>query len=69
MEKQRCSLNLDTETMQAIGEAARLHHTSRSAIVRMLVQIIQYVPMDQLRELSPVRPFYGIKTNNVDEEE
>jgi hypothetical protein len=69
MEKQRCSLNLDVETIQAIEEAARLNHTSRSAIARMLLQIIQYVPVNQLRELSPVPYFFGINTGNLEEEE
>ena len=60
MKKKRFTLSFDSKTASLIDEAARLNDTSRSAIANMLLQMIRYVPVDNLRETSPIPSLLGI---------
>ena len=65
MKKRRYSLSLDSETIEMIEEAARINGSSRSAIARMVLQTIRYLPFNRLRETSPVPAILGIDTKEV----
>lgn len=61
MKKRRLTLSIDSKTVTQIDEAARVNDTSRSAIARMLLHLIWYVPVDNLRETSPIPSLLGVK--------
>lgn len=68
MIKERFSINCDVETMALIDQAALENHTSRSAIARMFLQLVKYIPVEQLKETSPIPGFLGIdKTHTIKE--
>jgi len=60
MKKRRFTLSIDTTTLDQIDGAARANDTSRSAIARMLLQLIRYVPVEDLHETSPIPGLLGI---------
>ncbi len=60
MIKDRFSINCDVETMGLIDDAAKRNHTSRSAVVRMFLQLVKYIPVEKLRETSPLPGILGI---------
>lgn len=68
MKKRRFTLSIDTKTADQIDTAARANDTSRSAIARMLLQLIRYVPVEDLHETSPIPGLLGIdkESNHAD---
>ena len=60
MIKRRYSITCDVDTMTMIDNAARKNGLSRSAVTRMLLHLIRYVPSDRIRETSPIPAFLGI---------
>ncbi len=62
MIKERFSINCDVETMKLIDQVAKKNHTSRSAITRMLLDMIRYVPVEKLVETSPVPGILGLQS-------
>jgi hypothetical protein len=61
MKKHRYSLNLHVETVAAIDAAAKKAETTRSAIARMFLNLVNHVPVEQLREQTQIPEFFGIK--------
>lgn len=62
MKKRRYSLNLDVATITAIDAAAIKNRVSRSAIARMFLDMVNHVPVDMLKETSPIPAFFGFRT-------
>lgn len=60
MKKERVSLNCDSEVMELIDKVAKKNHTSRSAIARMLLELIKYIPAEKLVEKSPIPGILGL---------
>lgn len=65
MKKKRYSLYCDAETMALIDKAAEINDISRSAVAAMFLQLVRYVPVDRLRETSPVPTLLGINTKEA----
>lgn len=67
MKKHRYSLSLDEETVALIDEVATRNNVSRSAVVRMFLDLAKHIPADKL-QFSPSLPaLLGIsgETNNA----
>lgn len=61
MTKAKYSLNCDVGIMEKIDKAAKKNGLSRSTVVRMLLKMVDYVPIEKLQETSPVPELLGIK--------
>ncbi len=68
MPKQRCTITLCKETMDTIHKAAKMNDLSRSAIIRMLLQTINHLPLEELKETSPVPYILGLSTKTINKE-
>lgn len=64
MHKAKYSLNCDVSVMNKIDEAASKNGLSRSTVVRMLLKMIDFVPLDKLQETSPVPELLGVRRSN-----
>lgn len=66
--KQNFSLNLDTETIELIDKAARKNETTRSAVARMMLELIHYLPNEKFRSVSPLPFLLGLnkEANHAD---
>ena len=60
MKKQRYTLSVDSEMMARIDAVAEMNNISRSAVVRMFLELARYVPAEKLRFTSPVPGILGI---------
>lgn len=67
MKKFRYSLCLDVNTMGLIDEVARRNNVSRSAVVRMFLDLANHLPADRLQFSSPIPDLLGIspEVNNA----
>jgi len=61
MKKMRCSFCLDEETKELIDRAAVQNNISRSAVIRMFLELANYLPVDCLKMTSPIPGLLGIK--------
>lgn len=61
MSKGRYSFSCDPETIDQIDEAAKKNNTSRSAVVRLLLDLVHVVPADKLKQTSPLPAYFGIQ--------
>lgn len=61
MQKVKCSITVDSGTLDLIQKAAKLNGLSRSAVIRMLIQTICYIPLEKLKETSPVVHILGLR--------
>lgn len=60
MKQNRYSLILDPETISVIDEVARKNNASRSAVVRMFLDLTKYIPVDKLQFSSPIPQLLGL---------
>jgi len=60
MMKKRYSVCLDENTMALIDAAASSNKMSRSAVVRMFLDLVGYLPGESLKMSSPVPALLGI---------
>lgn len=60
MKKFRYSLCLDVNTMDLIDEVARKNNVSRSAVVRMFLDLANHVPAERWQFSSPIPGLLGI---------
>jgi len=61
MKKIRCSFCLNEQTLSLIDEAATRNNISRSAVIRMFVDLANYLPPESLKLTSPVPALLGLK--------
>lgn len=61
MKKIRCSFCLDEETVSLLDEAASRNSISRSAVIRMFLDLANYLPPESLKLTSPVPALLGLK--------
>jgi len=64
VKKQRCTLSVDSEMMACIDEVAKKNNISRSAVVRMFLDLAKYVPVEKLHFKSPILGILGIDKEN-----
>ncbi len=58
--KERYSISCPPETMALIDDAAEKNNLSRSAVIRMFLDLIRYIPVEKLKETSPVPQYLGL---------
>lgn len=61
MYKEKFSLSCDPEVIAKIDKIAKKNKTSRSAISRMLLQMVEYVPPESLKETTPIPSLLGLE--------
>lgn len=61
MGKHRYTFNCDLDVMALIDEAARQNNTSRSAVARLLLELVRVIPAEKLKQTSPVPAYFGIQ--------
>lgn len=61
MFKEKFSITCDRDTIEAIDKVAKQNKMSRSAISRMLLQMIYYLPAERLKEITPVPSILGLE--------
>ncbi|WP_290798354.1 ribbon-helix-helix protein, CopG family [Halomonas sp.] len=68
MKRYRYSLCLDADTMEIVDEVASRNNVSRSAIVRMFLDLAKQVPAEKLMFRSPIQNLLGIdkEANHAD---
>ncbi len=67
MKKYRYSLCLDTDTMSIIDKVAVENNISRSAVVRMFLDLAKQVPAEKLRFSSPISNLLDLQKEVNDE--
>ena len=63
--KERYSISCPPETMALVDQAAERNNISRSAVIRMFLDLIRYIPVEKLRETSPVPGYLGLSNKEV----
>jgi len=56
----RCCFCLDEQTLSLIDEAATRNNISRSAVIRMFVDLVNYLPPERLKSTSPIPALLGL---------
>ena len=60
--KKRYSFYVAEETMDLIDQAAAQNNISRSAVIRMFLELINHVPTQSLKLVTPIPALLGIDT-------
>ncbi len=60
MKKIRCSFCLDEATVSLLDEAAIRNDISRSAVIRLFLDLANYLPIESLKLTSPIPALLGL---------
>lgn len=65
MTKKRYSIFIEEDTMTLIDEAASRNNISRSAVIRMFLELAYYLPAEKLKLQSPIPALLGINKEAI----
>ncbi len=52
--RKKCTFTVDEQTAALINKAAKQNGLTQSAVARMLLNTINHLPLEELRETTPV---------------